>query len=93
VSDTHTGPSSPTVDAAMSMLRAFRDQVGDMARGFEREDPRRELLLAVWGGLDKVSDEMRKVLTTPVPARHGVGETTEGWRRGQHAMPRNRGPA
>jgi hypothetical protein len=85
----HVWPSPSAVDAALDVLRAYRDQVRDIARRSDSDDPRRDLTVAVWGSLGDIEQQMRALLTQPVPAR---GETTEGWRRGDYPMPRNRGP-
>jgi hypothetical protein len=83
----------------MALLAGYRRELGEQVHELDRDDPRRDLLVAVWGVLGDVEQRMREVLSRPVPEvtgaglpRRPVGEDTQAWRTGQAYMPRNRGP-
>jgi hypothetical protein len=54
----------------------------------------REQVLACSGELARIADQIVGRDPAPVRGEHAreIGLTTQGWRRGEHSMPRNRGP-
>lgn len=100
VSDTHTWPSQPAVDAAFELFTAHRGYVRDLVHRHpgDEYEPLRAMWLAEVFALDLLEEQMRQKLAGPVPTgvagRRGrpVGEGTGAWLAGRSpSMPRNRG--
>ncbi len=100
MSETHVWrPVSASIELALLELREYRDALRIQVHEFERDDPRRAVLVRVWGELEDVEHRVQEHLTRPAqvsaerPSRR-MGEDTQAWvvAGGQVPMRRNRGP-